>query len=241
MPGTSFLCPLCLPWIELLEPATMPIVSRLIRFGPFEADLMSGELRKKGVRVAIQAQPFEILAALLERPGALITREELRVRIWPNEVFVDFDHGLNKAISKLREALGDDGSKPKFVETLPRRGYRFIAPASAQSMEAAGSVVVARLLHEGKTISLSAGVHLIGRDESSAVCLASTTVSRRHARLTLAANAASIEDLHSKNGTRVKGRPIRGVTPLQDGDQIEVGSIAFTFLLSQGKSTETAP
>jgi len=228
-------------WIEPLEPATMPIVSRLIRFGPFEADLMSGELRKTGVRVAVQAQPFEILAALLERPGVLITREELRVRIWPNEVFVDFDHGLNKGVSKLREVLGDDGSKPRYVETLPRRGYRFIATVSEQSIEAAGHAVVARLLHEGKTIPLSPGVHFIGRDESSAVCLNSATVSRRHARLTLAANAASIEDLHSKNGTRVKGKAIRGVTQLHNGDQIEVGSIALTFLVSQRTSTETAP
>jgi len=216
-------------------------MSKWVRFGPFEANLTTGELRKKGARVAVQAQPFEILAALLEQPGALVTRDELRVRIWPNEVFVDFDHGLNKAVSKLREALGDDGSRPTFVETLPRRGYRFIAPVSAQSLDTVGRVVLARLLHEGRTISLCAGAHFIGRDESSAVCLRSTTVSRRHARLTLTANVASIEDLHSKNGTRVNRRAIRGVTRLHDGDQIETGSIALTFVLSQGKSTETVP
>jgi len=240
MPGASFLCPHHLLWIDPSEPARMQPVSRVVRFGPFEADLTTRELRKMGVRVAMQPLPFEILVILLERPGALIAREEIRQRLWADAVFVDFDHGLNKGISKLREALDDDGSSPQFVETLPRRGYRFIAPVSAPSTEA-GRVVIARLLHEGNTISLSAGVHLIGRDESSAVYLNSASVSRRHARLTVAPSAASIEDLRSKNGTRVKGRAIRGVTRLEDGDQIQIGSIAVTFRINQGKSTQTAP
>jgi pSer/pThr/pTyr-binding forkhead associated (FHA) protein len=155
-------------------------------------------------------------------------------------VFVDFDHGLNKAVSKLRDALGDDGSKPTYVETLPRRGYRFIAPVSGQSPDDVAGRVVARLLCDGKTISLSAGVHLIGRDERSAVRLDSTTVSRKHARLIVAPDATSLEDLHSKNGTRVEGRTIGRVTRLQDGDEIQIGSIALTIVLSHAKSTETA-
>lgn len=101
---------------------------RVIRFGTYEADLRVGELYRAGVRVRLQEQPFRVLAALLERPGDLITREELRLRLWPEDTFVDFERGLNTAVKKLRQALQDDARNPRFVETLPRRGYRFLAP-----------------------------------------------------------------------------------------------------------------
>jgi len=101
---------------------------RVLRFGVFEVDVRSGELRKQGVRLRLQGRPFELLAALLDRPGELVTREELRRRLWPAETFVDFDHGLNNAVNRIREALGDRAGSPRFIETLPRRGYRFIAP-----------------------------------------------------------------------------------------------------------------
>ena len=97
------------------------------RFGSFEMDLRAGELRKHGVRIRLQTQPFQILGMLLERPGEVVTREELRQGLWPGDTFVDFDHGLNNAINRLREALGDSAESPRFLETLPRRGYRFIA------------------------------------------------------------------------------------------------------------------
>src|SRR5467141_432666 len=98
-----------------------------VRFGAFELDLRAGELRKQGVKIKLQEQPFQILAMLLEQPGQVVTREELRGRLWPADTFVDFDHSLNKAINKLREALGDSAENPRFVETLPRRGYRLLA------------------------------------------------------------------------------------------------------------------
>jgi TolB-like protein/DNA-binding winged helix-turn-helix (wHTH) protein/Tfp pilus assembly protein PilF len=99
-----------------------------VRFGVFEADLRSGDLRKHGIRIKIREQPSQILAILLERPGDVITREEIRCRLWPGGVFVDFDHSLNTAIMRLREAIGDSAESPRFIETLPKRGYRFIAP-----------------------------------------------------------------------------------------------------------------
>jgi TolB-like protein/DNA-binding winged helix-turn-helix (wHTH) protein len=102
--------------------------AEVIRFGVFEADPHTGELRKQGRRIRLQGQPFQILLFLLERPGELVTREELRQKLWPADTFVDFEHGLNKAISKLRDTLGDDSGTPRYIETLPRRGYRFIAP-----------------------------------------------------------------------------------------------------------------
>ena len=98
-----------------------------LRFAVFELDLRAGELRKRGLRVRLQEQPFQLLAMLLEHPGEVVTREELQKKLWPADTFVDFDHGLNKAISKIREALGDSAESPRFVETVARRGYRFIA------------------------------------------------------------------------------------------------------------------
>ena len=103
-----------------------------VRFGDFEADLKTGELWRDGDRVRVQEQPFQVLAMLLARPGELVTRDELRQRLWPADTFVDFDHSLNTAINKLREALGDSASEPKYIETLARRGYRFVGAVRAE-------------------------------------------------------------------------------------------------------------
>ena len=109
-----------------------PIASSgTVRFGAFEADLRSGELRKDGIKVKLEGQPFQVLAALLERPGQLVTREELQKELWPDETFVDFEQGINAAVKRLRIALEDSADKPRFIETLPRRGYRFIARAES--------------------------------------------------------------------------------------------------------------
>jgi DNA-binding winged helix-turn-helix (wHTH) protein/Tol biopolymer transport system component len=109
--------------------------SPIMRFGTFEVDLNAGELRRKGARVRLQDQPFQVLAMLLERPGEVVTREELHRRLWSCDTFVDFDHGLNAAIKRLRDALGDSAENPRFVETLARRGYRFIAPVDGTKLE----------------------------------------------------------------------------------------------------------
>jgi TolB-like protein/DNA-binding winged helix-turn-helix (wHTH) protein len=102
--------------------------AREIRFGVFEVDAQSRELRKKGFRIKIQQQPFELLLILLNRPGEVVSRNELRLKLWPADVYIDFDRGLNKAMVKLREALGDSSDSPLYIETLPRLGYRFIGP-----------------------------------------------------------------------------------------------------------------
>lgn len=104
-----------------------------VRFGPFELDLSTGELRKHGVRVRLQAKPFEILRALLERPGAVVSREELRRRLWSDDTFVDFENGLNTAMNRLRLALGDSADHPRYIETVARSGYRFLAPLTVVS------------------------------------------------------------------------------------------------------------
>src|SRR6266568_4290414 len=138
----------------------------ILRFGVFEVDLRSRELRKQGVRIKLQEQPFHVLTVLLQRPGEVVTREELRSQNWPADTFVDFDNSLNTAINKLREALGDSADNPRFIETLPRRGYRFIAPvagtdgsthASAAGQVAASSARKARILAVVAVVVMAGG------------------------------------------------------------------------------------
>jgi DNA-binding winged helix-turn-helix (wHTH) protein len=105
--------------------ATSPTPPRVVRFGVFEVDLTAGEVRKAGLRQKLVGQPFQLLQALLERPGEVVTRDELRHRIWPNTI-VDYDLALKKAVNRIREVLGDSAESPRFIETIPRRGYRFI-------------------------------------------------------------------------------------------------------------------
>src|ERR1700720_1433898 len=121
------------------EPQEVPESSsqnRLFRFGTYELDAATGELRKDGkIRPRLQGQPFEILLHLLDHPAEVVTREELRQRLWPADTFVDYDHSLNTAVNKLREALNDSAENPRFIQTIPRRGYRFVAPV--EKIEAA--------------------------------------------------------------------------------------------------------
>jgi cholera toxin transcriptional activator len=107
---------------------TDPQSARRYRFGVFEVDASVGELRRQGIRVKLNAQPFQVLLMLLERPGKLLTREEIARELWTDGTFVDYEHGVNSAVNRIREALGDTASNPRFVETLARRGYRFVAP-----------------------------------------------------------------------------------------------------------------
>jgi TolB-like protein/DNA-binding winged helix-turn-helix (wHTH) protein/Tfp pilus assembly protein PilF len=106
----------------------------ILRFGPYEMNPRASEIRNRGIRVRLQEQPFQVLTVLAEHPGELVTRDELRRRVWPQDTFVDFDHALNTAVKKIRAALNDDADAPRFVETVPRRGYRFIAPVSLESV-----------------------------------------------------------------------------------------------------------
>jgi TolB-like protein/DNA-binding winged helix-turn-helix (wHTH) protein len=138
-----------------------------IRFGVFEVDLRAGELRKQGVKIKLQEQPFQLLQVLLERPGEVVSREELRQRIWPADTFVDFEGGVNNAVKRLREALGDKADQPRYIETLPRKGYRFIGPLnrhitpSAQVRQvwpkAALAFIASVILVVGMLVALNAG------------------------------------------------------------------------------------
>ena len=135
---------------------------RIYRFGVFEVNPAAGELRKSGVRIRLQEQPFQVLLSLLERAGGVVTREELRQKLWPADTFVDFDHSLNTAVNKLREALGDSAANPRYIETLSRRGYRFLAVVepleTRRPAESSSEVLAARRkereLHPGLDIPL---------------------------------------------------------------------------------------
>ncbi|SPE20178.1 Transcriptional regulator, CadC [Candidatus Sulfotelmatomonas gaucii] len=122
------------------------------RFGVFEADAARGELRRQGIRVKLNTQPFQVLLMLLERPGELLTREEISRRLWPDGTFVDFEHGVNSAVNRIREALGDTAGSPRFVETVARRGYRFVAPiehiAPAEDLQPGSSSPISNELTE---------------------------------------------------------------------------------------------
>jgi TolB-like protein/DNA-binding winged helix-turn-helix (wHTH) protein/Tfp pilus assembly protein PilF len=158
----------------------VPPSSRRVRFGAFEADLAAGELHRQGVKVRLSAQPFSVLAVLLERPGDVVTREDLRQRLWPADTYVDFDHGLNAAVNKLREALGDSAGTPRYIETLPRKGYRFIAPVNANGDHGPAAVAtpaaeVPRRTPMAVLALLAAGL------TAAAVALVALTIGRRPA------------------------------------------------------------
>lgn len=126
--------------LAVLVMATPAPSARRLCFDVFELDVRAGQLRKRGVRLRLQGQPLQVLATLLKRAGDVVTLEELRAEIWTADTFVDFDHSLHNAIARLREVLGDSAERPRYIETLPRRGYRFIAPVHAGELPAASGV-----------------------------------------------------------------------------------------------------
>lgn len=219
--------------------------AHLARFGVFDLDLRTGELRKRGLRVHLQEQPFQVLALLVERAGDLVTRDELRNRLWCDEVFVDFDQGLNKAILKIRLALGDSADSPRFVETLERRGYRFIANVDwTDGSRSLGSPaptrapdVIVRLVIGDRTVALADGTHVVGRDPAAPVWIDAPVVSREHARVVVAGGEVTVEDTRSRNGTFVNGARIAGgPQPLNDGDALGIGTVTVRVRILSGRT-----
>jgi len=209
-----------------MDPATHS--AKVIRFGVFEIDLRAAELRKQGRKIKLQEQPFQILVLLLDYRGGVVGRDELRHRLWPADTFVDFDHSLNTAVMRLREALGDSPENPRFIETIPKRGYRFIAPFEEVVVPAAetrGRDPIEAPGVEGTPVALSKGPN----DSIPAPQIASpqkrSTNTRRIIKLTavVVASAALILGLtgyyiHEVNASRPKSRPITSlvVLPLEN-------------------------
>ena len=136
-----------------MSPQSQPM--QILRFDAYEVHLRAGELYKAGRKIKLQVQPFQVLAMLLECPGEVLTREELQKRLWPADTFVDFDHSLNTAIKKLRVALSDDKKKPRFIETLPKRGYRFIGKLEQPTQQTAPAKMAASSSNVGRVAKLA--------------------------------------------------------------------------------------
>ena len=144
----------------------------VVRFNAYEVDLCAGELYRAGRKIRLQHQPFQVLAVLLERPGQVVARQELQKKLWPSDTFVDFDHSLNTAIKKLRQALSDDKKKPRFIETLPKRGYRFIGTVESATSLPQAAEIAGALSWVGRVAKLSteaeATFALVSADQESA-------------------------------------------------------------------------
>jgi DNA-binding winged helix-turn-helix (wHTH) protein len=203
---------------------------RNYRFGTFELDLVRGELLESGRPVTIQPKPFLLLSHLVRNAGRLVSTEELVDVLWP-DVNVSAA-SLNQAMSRLRAALGETPRDAVFLETIPRRGYRFRARVAAEGRRPF-------LISAHRRFALSAGESVLGRADESVVPFDSPSVSRRHARIIVTPDSAEVEDLGSKNGTFVGGRRVQQTTRLYDGDELRVGSIRLKFRYLADESTVT--
>src|SRR5438876_4625634 len=202
----------------------------ILRFGVFEVDVRSGELRKQGARIKLQEQPFHVLIVLLQRPGEVVTREELRNQNWPADTFVDFDNGLNTAINKLREALGDSADSPRFIETLPRRGYRFIAPVTGEDGTTRGAAagVSAPWPPSSRKIAVTAAIAVL------AVGIVGGLLWRaRQARRLTEKDTIVLGDFANSTGDAVFDGTLR------EGLSVELEQSPFLSLLSEGGIHQT--
>jgi len=198
-----------------------------VRFGHLQFDAEARQLYRNGSAVHLTGKAFELLKLLLERRPAAISKAEIQDPLW-RDTFVS-EANLPTLVAEIREALGDDARQPRFLRTVHGFGYAFsgevLDDGNVSSVRASGCW----LGSEMGRISLAEGENVLGRGEDAGVILASSTVSRHHARITISAGVARIEDLASKNGTYVGDEPVTAVRLLQEGDQIRVGSFLLTF------------
>lgn len=215
------------------------------RFGPFLYDPISHGLLRDGVEVPLTHKGRELLLLFLNHPGRLLSREEIVGKVWPDVAVTD--DALRFQVAELRRALGKEGES--FLKTIRREGYRWQAdvrseaarPVRTVAPEAAAAGPRFRLVLEDREIHLRDGVNVLGRDPDSALWIDDASVSRRHAKVVVAAGAARLEDLGSKNGTVLNGKPISRSATLADGDEIRIGIARMVFRqMSQLQTTRTA-
>jgi DNA-binding winged helix-turn-helix (wHTH) protein len=207
-----------------------------VRFGEFVFDSGSRELRGPGGPRRLTPKAFECLGALVERRPQAVSQAQLRDRLWP-KTFVA-DTSLRRVIAEIRAALGDDERQPRFIRTVRGFGYAFCEPAEEEGTgRRAEGNAACRLEWGQREIPLHEGENILGRTDDAVAWIDSPRVSRRHAHITVSSGKATIEDLGSKNGTIVSGRRIDGPTPLQGGDQIELGSVLMTFRVFHATGT----
>ena len=207
-----------------------------LRFEDCVFDSDTREVFRSGQVVSVPPKVFQLLELLIrERPKAL-SKEQIHEKLWP-DTFVS-DANLANLAADLRAALGDVAKSPRIIRTVQRFGYAFVADAVTAQVEDA-AVSVFRLIWDGREISLSEGENVLGRDRAAIAWIDAFSVSRRHARITVAGDDATIEDLGSKNGTFVGGRPVEARQPLRDGDEIRIGTVTLTLRRFTGVSTRT--
>jgi DNA-binding winged helix-turn-helix (wHTH) protein len=224
-----------------------PAVTRMFRFADFELDLAAYALRHRGESVKLEKIPMELLILMVEHAGTLIERSEIKSRLWGAEVFVEHDAAINTAIRKIRHALGDDAARPHFVETVVGKGYKFIAPLEsvtgrlqlgepavedrAQPLARQPRRPFARYsITVGKQeFILNSGETLLGRDPAAGVYVEHPSVSRRHARISIEADQAILQDSGSRNGTFLNGRRVDGLAKIHHNDIIALGPITLVF------------
>jgi DNA-binding winged helix-turn-helix (wHTH) protein len=211
-----------------------------VRFAEFVFDPGSRELRGRDGLCHLSPKAFECLGALLERRPRAVSRAELHDRLWPKSFVAETS--LRRVISEIRAALGDDERRPRFIRTVRGFGYAFCGAAEDEgtARRAAEDTAACRLEWGKREIPLREGENILGRTDDAVAWIDSSEVSRRHARIIVSGGKATIEDLGSKNGTVVSGRRIDGPTPLEGGDQIELGPVRMSFRVFRATgSTQT--
>jgi DNA-binding winged helix-turn-helix (wHTH) protein len=227
-------------------------MSGRVRFAEFELDLAAYTLRNGQGRVRLEKLPMEVLILLVRASGALVERGAIRAALWGSDVFVEHDAAINTAVRKIRQALGDDAEKPRFVETVVGKGYRFAAPVDRLASHASPNAIAAVRSADSRTFPsysvargaeefiLETGITVLGRDPSVAIYIEHPSVSRRHARISITGNEAVLEDLKSRNGTFLDGRRIDVPAILHHGAVIGLGAITLTFRV-QSAPASTVP
>ncbi len=196
-------------------------------------------ISRDGATVHLEPKVMDLLVYLARHPGQVVSKNDIIDSVWEGHIVAN--SALSRCMALLRGALGDDARRPRYIETIPKRGYRLIAPITGIEPEITDTPGTTFRLRIGqREISLQDGEHLIGRAPDAAVCIDSPKVSRHHARIVVDGNQASVDDMGSKNGTYVDGKMVKGPSALKGGDEIIIGSIAITFIDGrEGNATET--
>jgi len=209
-----------------------------VRFGEFALDTDTRELLRSGRPVHLSPKAYQLLTILVEDRPKAVSKTDLQQRLWPGTFVVEAN--LANLVGEIRGALGEDPRRPRYVRTVHAFGYAF-READAEGGPTAAADMVYRLIWKGGRATLSEGEHILGRDAEASVVLDSPSVSRRHARIVVAASQATLEDLGSKNGTLLNDRSVGTPQPLADGDKLRVGSVGLTFrILPSAATTRTA-
>ena len=210
-------------------------MSASFRFGEFHLDIAAYALSRAGKRIKLEKLPMELLILLVGSAGTLVDRSTIQAALWGSDVFVERDSATNTAVRKIRHALGDDADRPRFVETVVGKGYRFIA--SIEGCAERRPFPAFSVTRGKQEFMLGGGDNLLGRDPEARVCIDHPSVSRRHAQISILPNRATLEDLESRNGTFLSGRRIDSPIDIHHGAIIGLGPITVTFRMLSGPAS----